>query len=209
MSRRKDTFNILKSKERENRINLILDAAEKVFESRPFDNVSMQEIADEAGIAKSSIYTYFTNQETLFVGAAYRNVQILIDELKDVHDQAGDNSDPRAVIDAFIDFFSRHDAFFRMMTMLMANGNISGESVEKINDIMRKMLDLLESFFCKDVKVNLNHRLLSHALLAFLNGLLVNYRKLPGRSEEEVTLHMKSVGGIVADIISILNGKNK
>ena len=96
-----------------------------------------------------------------------------------------------------------------MMTMLMANGNISGESVEKINDIMRKMLDLLESFFCKDVKVNLNHRLLSHALLAFLNGLLVNYRKLPGRSEEEVTLHMKSVGGIVADIISILNGKNK
>ena len=199
--KKKDTFSRLKSRERESRVSLILDAAEKVFESRPFDKVSMQEIADEAGIAKSSIYTYFTNQESLFVEAAIRNVNILIEKLEGSYSAAGEQLDAAGIIDTFIDFFSEHDAFFRMMTTLMASGNISPESVEKLNNIMRMILDLLDRIFFQKIGYSPNHRLLSHSLLAFLNGLLVNYRKLPGHAEVQVLSHMKAVGGVVADIL--------
>ena len=203
--KRKDTFNRLKSMERVNRVNLILDAAEKVFTDRPFDKVSMQEIADEAGIAKSSIYTYFTNQESLFVEAAARNVTILIEKMTEANKRVPDKLDAETIIYIFIDFFAEHDAFFRMMTTLMANGNMSADSVVKLNGIMGQFLDLLDSIFFKNISYSPNHRLLSHALLAFLNGLLVNYRKLPGHSEEQVTVHMKGVAKVVTDIIQSYN----
>ena len=197
--KKKDTFHRLKSMERENRISLILDAAEKVFTDRPFDKVSMQEIADEAGIAKSSIYTYFTNQESLFVEAAVRNVSILIEKMTEANKSSAD-VDAESIINIFIDFFAEHDAFFRMMTTLMANGNISPDSLQKLNEIMGKFLDTLDAIFFKDISY-VPHRMLSHSLMAFLNGLLVNYRKLPGHSEEQVTAHMKSVAKVVADIL--------
>ncbi len=69
----KNTLSQMKTREREDRKNLIIDAAEQVFSNKPFNKVSMREIADEAGIAPSSIYTYFPNQESLFVEATVRD----------------------------------------------------------------------------------------------------------------------------------------
>ncbi len=207
--KKKNTFNQLKSQEREIRISLILDAAEKVFENKPFDKVSMQEIADEAGIAKSSIYTYFTNQETLFVEAVIRNVNDLVLEMKQTHLKNSEEPSGEDIINSFIDFFAEHDAFFRMMTMLMASGNISEESLNKLNETMRMVIDFLDETFFRDISYNRDHRLLSHAMLSFLNGLLVSYRKLPGRSEQEVLTHMKEIGYVVADIINYIKKHKK
>ena len=67
---KKNTLSKLKQQEREIREDLIIDAARTVFGTKTYDKVSMQEIANAAGIAKSSIYTYFKNQEALFVEAA-------------------------------------------------------------------------------------------------------------------------------------------
>jgi AcrR family transcriptional regulator len=69
----KNTLNKLKQQEREIRENLIIDAARTVFGAKTYDQVSMNEIAKAAGIAKSSIYTYFPNQEALFVETAFRD----------------------------------------------------------------------------------------------------------------------------------------
>lgn len=78
----KRTLSRLKDQERETRKNLILDAAEKVFAVKLYNAVSMQEIADEAGLAKSSIYTYFPTQEVLFVEVVLRDADILFKELE-------------------------------------------------------------------------------------------------------------------------------
>jgi len=51
----KNTLNKLREQERGVRRNLIMDAAERVFATKPFDKVSMSEIAEEAGMATSSI----------------------------------------------------------------------------------------------------------------------------------------------------------
>jgi rubrerythrin len=67
---KRDTLNKLKQQERQIREDLIIDAARTVFGAKTYDQVSMNEIAKAAGIAKSSIYTYFPNQEALFVETA-------------------------------------------------------------------------------------------------------------------------------------------
>lgn len=58
----KGTLTDLKMQDKELRKNIIMDAAERVFANKPYDKVNIREIAKEAGMATSSIYTYFPNQ---------------------------------------------------------------------------------------------------------------------------------------------------
>ncbi|GAA4035526.1 TetR/AcrR family transcriptional regulator [Allokutzneria multivorans] len=44
----------------------ILDAAFTVFARRGYDQACVQEIADEAGVAKPTVYNHLTDKETLF-----------------------------------------------------------------------------------------------------------------------------------------------
>ncbi|MBZ9570835.1 TetR/AcrR family transcriptional regulator [Methanobrevibacter sp. TMH8] len=66
-----------KEREREQRCNDILDVAETLFFSKGYDNVSMNSIAKEVGLGKSTLYIYFDNKEELFYAVVLRGVNIL------------------------------------------------------------------------------------------------------------------------------------
>lgn len=46
---------------------LIADAAKKLFYSSSYENTSMNEIAEEAGITKPTLYVYFKNKEEIYM----------------------------------------------------------------------------------------------------------------------------------------------
>jgi AcrR family transcriptional regulator len=58
----------------------ILDAALRVFVQRGLHKAKLEEVAQEAGISKGTIYLYFKNKEELFVATA-RRVMASIEEL--------------------------------------------------------------------------------------------------------------------------------
>ena len=60
--------------------NVIVDAAEKVFSSKPFSKVSMRDIAKEAGISPALIYDHFPDQQHLFMEAFLRGAAHLLDQ---------------------------------------------------------------------------------------------------------------------------------
>jgi TetR/AcrR family transcriptional regulator len=66
-----------RKREREQRRNGIIDAAEKLFFARGYDNVTMDEIANEAEVNKALLYYYFKNKEALFFSVYLRVVQML------------------------------------------------------------------------------------------------------------------------------------
>lgn len=66
-----------KEREKEQRRKYITDAAEKLFFSRGYDNVTMDDIAKEVGLTKKSIYLYFKNKESLFFIVVLRGTRIL------------------------------------------------------------------------------------------------------------------------------------
>lgn len=199
--KKSSTLSIMKTKERQDRKDLIIDAAERVFSTNPFTRVSMREIAREAGIAPSSIYTYFPNQESLFVEATVRDSSTLIEEMSAML-EGPDSGEPilDRVIDAFIDYISRHDSYFRMMVTFMTVGSLNPDSMEKLNGVVRRGFDLFETVFlamgyCGDT------RMLAHYCFAMLNGILVTFRKLEGRSDEAIIDHMKKVGKVFREIL--------
>ena len=197
--KKNSTLKQLKSKERDKRKALIIEAAERVFANKPYDKVSMQEIADEAGLAKSSIYTYFPNQESLFLDTYLRDLDLLMEDFHAI--VSGDKKiDLGDMITTFIDHFDQHDSFFRMASLFMLNGNLSETSQNRLNQAGRQMMDLFDrTFIAMDYRGDL--RLLSHTLFAALGGIMISYKKYPGRTDEEIKTHMRKIGRNVKQML--------
>lgn len=53
----------------EEKAQQILDAAASLFIREGFENVSMEQIAREAGVAKQTVYSHYANKEALFTAA--------------------------------------------------------------------------------------------------------------------------------------------
>ena len=89
----------------------LLDASARVFTERRYDEVSMSEIAGEAGISKGLLYHYFANKQDLFRATledAARDIAVRI---------APDESLPpaqrvRSSVDAYLDWIEAHEASY-------------------------------------------------------------------------------------------------
>lgn len=57
---------------------LILDGAEKIFAAKGFAGSKVEEIAEQAGVAKGTIYLYFPSKEEVFISLIEERVNELI-----------------------------------------------------------------------------------------------------------------------------------
>ena len=112
----------MKSKEevvQEYRIQSIQEATMRVIARKGMAAATMQEIAEEAGVAKGTIYLYFRDREEL----VEKTFQTAITQLMNEIDAALAQDVPiepkiRAVIQAHLDFFGRNREFFRLYLSL-------------------------------------------------------------------------------------------
>jgi len=66
-----------RQREKEQRRTGILDAAERLFFAKNYEDVSMDGIAREVELNKATIYLYFENKETLYAAIVLRGIAIL------------------------------------------------------------------------------------------------------------------------------------
>ena len=191
-----NTFSIMKKQERKARQDAIISAAERVFSTRPFVEVSIRDIAKEAGISHASIYRYFPDQQTLFVEAFLRGAEN-INRFLDTLVNGSKTVSIEKVTDNFLNYLIDNDQYFRMMTHFMLDGSLSDELIERLNSSERLLLDHLDKLFIK-MNAKGNIRMLSHAYFAAMNGVLITFRNYPGRNREDVITHMKKLGRIIA-----------
>ncbi|KKH47454.1 TetR/AcrR family transcriptional regulator [Methanosarcina sp. 1.H.A.2.2] len=59
-------------RKKEKRRNEIIDAAERLFYSKGYDKVSMDEIAQEVELSKGALYFYFKSKNSLFFAIVFR-----------------------------------------------------------------------------------------------------------------------------------------
>jgi AcrR family transcriptional regulator len=196
---KKNTLTKLKAQERQVRRDLIIDAAQRIFGTKTYDRTSMREIAEEAGIAASTIYTYFPNQETLFVEAMVRDTGGLIDELEQMLTEEGD-IDIERFMNRYLDFYIDHETHWRMITHFFLFGQIGSASSARLNEVARRLLGIFDRIFAQ-MNYDGDVRLLSHTFFSALSGILISFRKYPGRDDEQVRAHMKRIGRMVRDML--------
>lgn len=66
-----------REREKEQRRNEIINAAEDLFFSSGYDNVSMNDIANKVELSKATLYIYFKDKESLFLAIVLRGARIL------------------------------------------------------------------------------------------------------------------------------------
>jgi TetR/AcrR family transcriptional regulator len=71
-----------KEREKEQRQNDIINAARKLFADKGFE-VSLDEIAKEVGLGKSTLYLYFKNKESLYFAVVLRGIRIWAEMVKE------------------------------------------------------------------------------------------------------------------------------
>ena len=190
------SFTSLKKQEKQARRDIIISAAERVFSSKPFVEVTIRDVAKEAGISHASIYRYFPDQQTLFVEAFLRGADNIIQFLEELIN-ADKKVNIEKVTDKFIGYLIENDRYFRMMTHFMLDGSLSPELVDRLNTAERLLLNQMDKLFIR-IKAKGNIRMLSHTYFAAMNGVLITFRNYPGRSKDEVADHMKKLGKIIA-----------
>jgi AcrR family transcriptional regulator len=62
----------------------ILAAAAKIFGEKGLDNSSLDEVAAEAGVAKGTIFYYFSGKEELFSSLIEEGIDILSGQIKEI-----------------------------------------------------------------------------------------------------------------------------
>jgi len=74
----------LKEKQRQERADLILQAAEAIFTEKGYHEASMDEIAAHVGVAKGTVYLYFPSKQDLVFALFKRELEEFLDAVQHV-----------------------------------------------------------------------------------------------------------------------------
>ncbi len=101
-----------KEREREIRRKDIIDAAKMLFFNKGYENVSMNDIAQEAEMARGTLYQYFKNKNDIYAAIAIRAALILADMFKDVaKDQTGIEK-IKSLSRTYYEFYKKHTGYY-------------------------------------------------------------------------------------------------
>jgi len=189
----------LKENERDARRTLIMDAACALFAEKDFKQVTVREIAKQAGVGVGTIYNYYAGLDELFFDIFLKHASEIGPLLSS---RAGGKSPGLHDLCAlYVDYLYTHIPFYQIMSHFMLGGDLSPDATEKLNTTMRGLLDRLEAAL-KEAGAGKESRVSAHALFAALNGIMISYARYPGRSDAEIRSHTQRLAGRMADIFA-------
>lgn len=115
-----------REREKEQRRNMILDAAEALFFTKGVENTTMDDIAEKAELSKGTLYLYFKNRDDIFHGIHLRGLEIL----KGMFEQAIKKGDSgiekvREIGNAYFRFSQEYpDYFYAMINFVPKEFNL-------------------------------------------------------------------------------------
>ncbi|MCM3716648.1 TetR/AcrR family transcriptional regulator [Alkalihalobacillus oceani] len=178
-------------KNKEEKRELILQAALRNFAEEGFDRATMQNIAKSAGVGKGTTYEYFPSKEALFCEVLLKGISNMVDELTAVLQQPG------TVHEKVERLFQKNLEIFRTKSdlraiMLNNIGKIPADLHRQLMEKQRELLGTMERIFTEaiqaDEMVDVPPRI---AAAAVLNGLQViyTYQLEKGETYESVIEH--------------------
>ncbi len=113
-----------REREKQQRYDSILNAAEQVFANRGYDRCSMDEIARTAQLSRALLYVYFKDKAAILDGIVLRSMQNLRDRFSRAIDQGERGIEQIARIGNAYYVFSREEPYY--FDVLTQSGAVVG-----------------------------------------------------------------------------------
>lgn len=108
---------------------LLVDAAERLFMQKGFENASIDEVSKEAGFTKRTLYQYFLSKEDLFYAVTLRGIRLLLSTCEEEMSKGVNALEKiRLGNNAHLQFFTDNLEMFRLLNYRPANRKNSEES---------------------------------------------------------------------------------
>lgn len=131
----------------------ILDAGRRLFSTRGFREVTIDEIAAEAGLAKATVYQYFRSKQDIYLGALRAGVREMLDLTQA---QIAAASGTRAKIEAFIrtrlQYMEQNREFFGVYHHEFGNLIHPASLNQEFRKLYRRQFELLSSVLQEGVQ---------------------------------------------------------
>jgi len=116
-------INERKEREKHQRRNDIIDAAEKLFFSKGFANSTMEEVAKEAEYSKGTLYLYFKSKEDLYLAITVRGMKILEKMFRDdLSSTENGMCKTRKMGETYFEFAHKYPDYFNAMVYYESAG---------------------------------------------------------------------------------------
>lgn len=192
-------FAELKEKEKLARKQIVIESALALFAKKPFYEVGMREVADEAGISAATIYRYFPSQQALFNEAFLQDISAASKEFKTMVE-----TDEPASIEQFgikfVDHLINNESTFQMMAYLMLKDNLSHPVMGKFDSVTKIFFDLFAELLCRHGVTKDQARIYSHGFVASITGILMVFRNSPVKDKAATRNHIIKVVKITASL---------
>lgn len=126
------------------RRNEILTAAQEIFETSPYDEVSMAQIADAAGVSRSTLYVYFPNREAIFGGMVEQGQIEFAQQFQLAMEQTGDFRERlETMVSSILSFLSVHHSLYEKIITPGFRKKTGGDGSQALEDITQRSRELL------------------------------------------------------------------
>lgn len=170
----------------------LMDAAQSLFAERGFSAVTIQSIADAAGIAKGTVYLYFRSKDDVYWEIVrQRLVELHAMSGKAVGQAVDTESKVRAFISTRLRYFDEQRDFFRIYVVELGQTLVRPErSRPELGALLRQQVEvlrgLLQDGMAKGEVRPLRAEVTAHALIELVRSrVILRLRGLSSVDREE------------------------
>lgn len=163
-------------REKRQRQEEIIDAAENVLFSKGIQNATMDDIAKEAELGKATLYVYYKSKDEILLEIRHRATKIMVQEFKKASESKEKGVDKiEAIGYAYFQFAIDYPNYYQFISLFEAvdtkiDIEKSMEGMLKINEIMVGAIQ--KGIKDGSIKSNLHPLVLAKALWAMSTGIL-------------------------------------
>lgn len=141
-----------REREKLQRRNEILRSATELFFEKPYDNVSMDDIAQKIELSKTTLYLYFKNKQSLYFSVVVKGMKILSNELENA--KSGDKTGLNQILsmaNAIYNYMATNSDYYKLnlasrsprFQVMMQHGEI--DNITEYAELVQNLFSVIEN----------------------------------------------------------------